>query len=81
MKKIIKYLKETQNYGLCHQSSNSNILQAYSDADYGKDMCTRRPLTKYIFINNGAAVTWVTLNVNRVLLYPLRSFVVKKTIN
>lgn len=60
VKKIMKYLKETQNYGLCYQSSSSNTLQAYSDADYAKDTGTRRSLTGYVFIKNGAAVTWAT---------------------
>lgn len=60
VKKIMKYLKETQNYGLCYHSSNSNTLQGYSDADYAKDICTRRSLTGYVFIRNGAAVTWAT---------------------
>lgn len=37
-----------------------NILQPYSDADYAKDTCTRRSLTGYVLIKNGAAVTWAT---------------------
>lgn len=60
VKKIMKYLKETKNYGLQYTASQSNELQAYSDADYAKDICTRKSMTGYVFIKNGAAVTWAT---------------------
>lgn len=60
VKKIMKYLKETMSYGLHYTSSQENMLQAYSDADYAKDINTRRSLTGYVFIKNGAAITWAT---------------------
>lgn len=68
VKKIMKYLKDTRNYGLCYTSANDNNLLAYSDADYAKDTCTRRSLTGYVFMKNGAAVTWATQNQQSVAL-------------
>ncbi|GBP48459.1 Retrovirus-related Pol polyprotein from transposon TNT 1-94 [Eumeta japonica] len=59
VKKILKYLKDTVNYGLCYiTSSKSSELIGFSDADYANDVTTRRSTTGYIFIKNGAAVTW-----------------------
>lgn len=67
VKKIFKYLKGTKDYGLCYTPSKSN-LEGYSDADYAKDTSTRRSLTGYVFIKNGAAVTWATQRQNSVAL-------------
>lgn len=60
VKKIMKYLKETKDYGLCYSSSQKNEIEAFSDADYAKDTTTRKSLTGYVFIKNGAAITWAT---------------------
>lgn len=60
VKKIMKYLKETIHYGLCYTSSQQNKIEAYSDADFAKDTDTRKSLTGYVFIKNGAAITWAT---------------------
>lgn len=59
VKKILRYLKGTKDYGLCYTPSKSNLV-GYSDADYAKDTSTRRSLTGYVFMKNGAAVTWAT---------------------
>uniref|UniRef100_A0A2A4JNV5 Reverse transcriptase Ty1/copia-type domain-containing protein n=1 Tax=Heliothis virescens TaxID=7102 RepID=A0A2A4JNV5_HELVI len=58
VKRIIKYLKETKHFGLCFRSKQSSILECYSDADYANDPDTRRSTTGYVFMRNGAAVTW-----------------------
>lgn len=60
VKKIMKYLKETKDYGICYTSSQQNKIEAYSDADFAKDSATRKSLTGYVFIKNGAAITWAT---------------------
>ncbi|KAI8436415.1 hypothetical protein MSG28_010011 [Choristoneura fumiferana] len=57
--KIFKYLIETKEYGLYYsQSSQPAEVTGYSDADYANDLDTRRSVTGYVFIKNGAAVTW-----------------------
>lgn len=67
VKKIMRYLKGTKDYGLCYLSSNSS-LEAYCDADYAKDTCTRRSVTGYVFMKNGSAVTWATQRQHSVAL-------------
>ncbi|CAK1600987.1 unnamed protein product [Parnassius mnemosyne] len=67
VKKILRYLKRTKDYGLCYLPSKSN-LEAYSDADYAKDTSTRRSLTGYVFMKNEAAVTWATQRQHSVAL-------------
>ncbi|GBP85343.1 Retrovirus-related Pol polyprotein from transposon TNT 1-94, partial [Eumeta japonica] len=39
-------------------SNENNTLESYSDADYANDPVTRRSTTGYVFMKNGAAVTW-----------------------
>ncbi|GBP46785.1 Retrovirus-related Pol polyprotein from transposon TNT 1-94 [Eumeta japonica] len=58
VKKIFKYLKGTLSFGLCFRSNENNTLESYSDADYANDPVTRRSTTGYVFMKNGAAVTW-----------------------
>lgn len=58
VKRIFKYLKDTKEHGLCYSQSPQSDVTGYSDADYANDMDTRRSVTGYVFIKNGAAVTW-----------------------
>lgn len=59
VKRILKYLRDTKDYGLCYMSkSGSTNLVGYSDADFANDTETRRSTTGYVFIKNGAAITW-----------------------
>lgn len=59
VKKILKYLKETKSYGLCYTSNcDSTDLIGYSDADFANDVVTRCSITGYVFLKNGAVVTW-----------------------
>ncbi|CAG4980331.1 unnamed protein product [Colias eurytheme] len=58
VKKILKYLKETKEYGINYSSTDNNIVEGYSDSDYATDTDSRRSTSGYVFIKNGAAVTW-----------------------
>lgn len=59
VKKILKYLAGTIEFGLCYQSKpQTTDLIGYSDADYANDLTSRRSMTGYVFMKNGAAVTW-----------------------
>ena len=42
----------------CHRHDIDDVLVGYSDADYAGDPTTRRSTSGYVFILNGAAVTW-----------------------
>ncbi|CAH2099085.1 unnamed protein product [Euphydryas editha] len=59
VKRILKYLKDTKNYGLYYMSKpDSPDVVGYSDADFANDVETRRSTTGYVFLKNGAAITW-----------------------
>lgn len=60
VKKILKYLKETKEFGIHYSSTSNNIVEGYSDSDYASDTETRRSTSGYVFIKNGAAVTWAS---------------------
>lgn len=60
VKRILKYLKETKEYGLYYSIMKNNIVDGYSDSDYATDNDTRRSTSGYVFIKNGAAITWAT---------------------
>jgi len=42
VKRILKYLKETINFGLIFRTRQEHVLKGYSDADYAGDLDTRR---------------------------------------
>lgn len=58
VKKILKYLKNTNHYGIHLKKEGSLILVGYSDADYANDIGSRRSTTGYIFMLSGGPVTW-----------------------
>ena len=59
VKRILRYLKETQNFGLLfHRERESDALVGYSDADYAADIDTRRSTTGYVFMMNGGCIAW-----------------------
>jgi hypothetical protein len=59
-KRVLKYLAGTRNHGLCFDGRHidNNLLIGYSDADYAGDCDTRRSTSGFVFVLNGAAVTW-----------------------
>lgn len=59
IKRIFKYLKETDHYGIMYTKNNApNILKGYSDSDFASDTDTRRSTTGYIFKLSNGPVTW-----------------------
>lgn len=49
VKRILKYLKGTVNYGLVFKANTNLNRVAYSDADYAGNVDIRRSTTGYIF--------------------------------
>lgn len=58
VKRILRYLKGTVNYGLLFQHNKSSELVGYSDADWAGDVNDRKSTSGYCFVINGAAVAW-----------------------
>lgn len=59
VKWILRYLKGTQNMGLCFKGKDA-ILRGYTDADLGGCKDTFKSTTGYIFTVGGTAVSWMS---------------------
>lgn len=58
IKRILRYLKDTKDYGICFRWEKSTELVGYSDADYANDVETRRSTTGYCIMYSGAPIAW-----------------------
>ena len=59
VKRIIRYIKGTLNFGLIYKSNNDiTKIQAFSDADYAGDLTDRRSTTGYILKLGNSVVVW-----------------------
>ena len=58
IKRLLRYVKGTLNYGLKFSADDSNLLQGFTDADWAADLDTRRSTSGYIFRIGDATVSW-----------------------
>ena len=58
MKRIFCYLKCTSNLGLLYRKDSSGSCTGYSDSDWAGDIEDRRSTSGYLFLINGAGVSW-----------------------
>ena len=59
VKRILRYLKGTSNYGLSYlRNDNNDTLVGYSDADWAGDVNDCKSTSGYLFMMSGAAVSW-----------------------
>ena len=58
VKRIMRYLKGTLNYGLLYSQDGSATCVGFSDADWGGDLDDRKSTSGYLFTLSGAAVSW-----------------------
>lgn len=58
VKKILRYLKSTLNYGLFYKKSERNVLVGFSDNDYAGDLDDCKSTYGYVFLLNGVAILW-----------------------
>ena len=57
VRKVLKYLKGTINYGLCF-SGFSSVLEGFSDANWISNSDEMKSTSGYVFILGGSAVSW-----------------------
>ena len=57
-KRVLRYLKATETLGLQYGGQSPIELAGWSDADYASDVDGRRSRTGYVFMLNGAAISW-----------------------
>ena len=55
IKRILRYLKGTFNFGLMYSEHSSSVCVGYADADWAED---RKSTSGYVFMLGGAAVSW-----------------------
>ena len=58
VKRIIRYLKGTQNYGLLYKKADSSTCIGFSDSDWAGDADDRKSTSGYIFQVGGTAISW-----------------------
>ena len=59
VKRVLRYIKGTLNYGLMFTASGDNpILHGFSDADWGGDVETRRSTSGYVFQIQSNTISW-----------------------
>lgn len=59
VKKILRYLKGTVDYGIVYGDSGSGrSLHGFTDADYAGDVDTQKSTSGCIFLLNGGAISW-----------------------
>lgn len=56
-KRILRYLKHTQNTGLVYQKDNKSLM-GYVDADWASCPNDRRSYTGFVFMLNGGPISW-----------------------
>lgn len=58
VKRVLKYLKGTVDFGLIFESKPNLELLAYSDADYAGDVETRKSTSGSVFKLGGNTISW-----------------------
>lgn len=58
VKRILRYLGGTINFGLQYSETSSSECVGYSDADWAGDIGDRKSTSGYMFLLGGAAISW-----------------------
>ena len=60
IKRILRYLKGTVNFGLCYSYNDlaEKELIGFSDADWAGDVTDRKSTSGYVFMLSGSAISW-----------------------
>ncbi|KAK1694002.1 hypothetical protein QYE76_010699 [Lolium multiflorum] len=72
VKNILKYLKRTKDMFLCYGGDQELVVTSYTDASWNTDPDDSKSQSGYVFILNGAAVSWASskqctvANLNRI---------------
>ena len=57
VRRVLKYLRDTINYGLCF-SGFPSVLEGFSDANWILNLDEMKSTSRYVFILSGSAVSW-----------------------
>ena len=65
VKHLFRYLRGTKDLGLLYSRNGASRLVGYANAGYKSDPKTGKSQTGYIFLKNGAPVSWKSVKTNR----------------
>jgi hypothetical protein len=57
VKRVVRYLKQTLNHGLCYKSGGKFEVDGYCDSDWAGEKLTRKSTSGYVFCLAGAAIS------------------------
>jgi Reverse transcriptase (RNA-dependent DNA polymerase) len=60
VKRILRYVKGTEDLGLLYQKTDILELTSYVDSDWCGDIDNRKSTTGYVFFMRGTAFTWLS---------------------
>lgn len=60
VKRLLRYLKCTRDYGLKYSASGNSILTGFVDSDWGGNIIDRRSYTGVCFTMSGCVISWET---------------------
>ena len=55
---MLRYIRGTLTHGLLYQNGGDLPVWGYSDSSHGNDEATRKGRGGYVFISDGAAISW-----------------------
>ena len=58
LKRLLRYLKGSTNYGIRYTKEGTNECIGFSDADWAGDTNDRKSTSGYVFMLSGGAVSW-----------------------
>ena len=58
IKRILRYLKGTANYGILYKKEKEVKLTGWSDSDYAGDVDDRKSTSGYVFMIGESAIAW-----------------------
>lgn len=59
-KRILRYLKETKQYGLTYNKNGNSKLEGFADADWGNNVIDRKSYTGLCFTLSSGAISWAS---------------------
>lgn len=60
VKRILKYLKGTVDFGIIFEKNSKQTIFCYSDSDYASDPETRRSTSGNVFMLGTSAISWAS---------------------
>lgn len=68
IRRILRYLSGTKNYGIHYKSNDQLDVKAYSDSDWAGCTTTRKSTTGFIITVNNSPVSWKSLRQSSIAL-------------